>query len=350
MCRARSPANVVDMSTITGAVTGPQPLAAEEVYTRAADDYRPAGLSLPPLPVDGTREQAALLVRIADRDPRCRPLAVKLLASAGYADLVPEWEERGQVVCYVDGGRYTLPDPSGHHLEPAGYAPPQPVPDAAVAAATGGMSGAEFFAAIGKPESVTAQIARVRQQNTDYRRRTGTGTRRQRGLRTAAGRSAQTGAVIVLVPSAGESVQEMAADAHVTLAWLGEAADLDAGARDDLAAVVQIVASEFTAFDAQVSGQAILGPDRATVLMVEAPEIAALRGRLVSAPPVQTAMENAEQFPHFVPHLTVDKLPEKVPGAIRFDAMALWIAEERVVFPLAIVAKDNGGQVVAELP
>lgn len=58
---------------------------------------------LPPLPLDATPEQAALLARYATANPAVRVLATKLLASRGYVDLISRaWLERSQPQIQVD--------------------------------------------------------------------------------------------------------------------------------------------------------------------------------------------------------------------------------------------------------
>jgi 2'-5' RNA ligase len=136
----------------------------------------------------------------------------------------------------------------------------------------------------------------------------------------------ETGAAVMLLPAPGDPVNALCEeDSHVTVVHLGESADLEDGQAMDIAGVCAIVAGEYGPFDAQVSGVALLGEDQARVLLLESAEIASIRNRLMTAPPVKDAMSTTEQFPHYVPHLTLSykgPLPgKKVPSP---SALSAW--------------------------
>jgi 2'-5' RNA ligase len=151
-----------------------------------------------------------------------------------------------------------------------------------------------------------------------------------------------TGALIVATPAADDPIHQFVDDSypHITTLWFGDAAALQAEA-DVLSGVQQAlaeVAGRYTGFEAKVSGVAMLGPDKASVLLIESAELVEIRAELCSYPAIEAAWLMADhQFPWYVCHLTVGysgKIPENPPETIQFDSLALWMAEEKTPYPL----------------
>jgi hypothetical protein len=149
-----------------------------------------------------------------------------------------------------------------------------------------------------------------------------------------------TSALIVATPADGQPALAGIDSPHITTIWFGDAAALQAEV-DVLAGVQQAleeVTGRYTGFDAKVSGVALLGPDKASVLLIESAELVEIRAELCSYPAVEAAWLMADhQFPWWVCHLTSGysgKIPENPPETIRFDSLALWLGEEKTPYPL----------------
>lgn len=142
-----------------------------------------------------------------------------------------------------------------------------------------------------------------------------------------------TSAVIVAIPAADDPVNEAGDEpSHVTLAYMGEAADIEPELLDAIRQVVAAAAAVTGPFTSAVSGTALLGPDNAGVLLLESPQLVGLRELIVQASPVKAAMDKVDQFPSWVPHLTVSyggELPARPDGGVRFAGVGLWIAGEQ---------------------
>lgn len=89
-----------------------------------------------------------------------------------------------------------------------------------------------------------------------------------------------------------------ASDLHVTLRYLGSMSGYSALDRRGIHEGVESLVGTYNTFSARVQGVGILGEDRATVLFLEHQNLNDLRDGLLQHGP-------AEQFPHFVPHLTL---------------------------------------------
>src|SRR6478752_781885 len=148
-----------------------------------------------------------------------------------------------------------------------------------------------------------------------------------------------TSALIVALPAVGDPIAELVeADPHVTLAYFGDAAGLPDVLVQALGSICRGVAGATAPFTAKVNGKGELGDEGAKVLLLESPELSDLRTGLVSTGPVQVAQAGTDQFPEFIPHLTVD-YGDTVDGlpavdGIEFDRIALWVGDERTEFPL----------------
>ncbi|HEY5786027.1 MAG TPA: hypothetical protein VIT65_14750, partial [Microlunatus sp.] len=119
----------------------------------------------------------------------------------------------------------------------------------------------------------------------------------------------------------------------------GDAAGLPPIVVQALAAVCKSVAARTPEFTAKVNGKAELGDEQAKVLLLESPELSDLHTALVSTGPVQIAQAGTEQFPEFIPHLTVDygESVDALPDVeqVGFGRIALWVGDDRQEFELA---------------
>jgi 2'-5' RNA ligase len=150
---------------------------------------------------------------------------------------------------------------------------------------------------------------------------------------------ANTGALFVAIPSAEDPINEISQEdiAHCTLTYFGDAADLAQVLQDDLRDAGDLAASEVEPFTVKVSGVALLGEDKASVLLLESQELVELRKWLNSHPAVDMAVRQAEQFPWWVPHLTIGYntgILEDPPETITFDRLGLWLGESKESYDL----------------
>ncbi len=162
----------------------------------------------------------------------------------------------------------------------------------------------------------------------------------------ATGGEPSTSAVVVALPAAGDWTTEVSSEesgAHVTLLFLGDA-DFDPEAvLAVIAAVADAVEGPVSEF---VSGSATLGADKAEVVLIDAKMLADIRGAILSRDDVRDVHDRVEQFPAWIPHLTLG-YPEAPPksdarqDSITFDRLALWYGPEQTEYPL-------GGNNVAE--
>lgn len=147
-----------------------------------------------------------------------------------------------------------------------------------------------------------------------------------------------TSALFVAIPASDDPVNEIAPEAHVTLTYFGEAETLPEQMLAALEVEILRVSQRFAPFSVDVAGTAILGPDKASVLLLESFSLVEIRGYLREAPEVLEAELNAEKrYPSFIPHLTVTydgPPPEEPPAQIRFDSLGFWAAGEQTTYPL----------------
>lgn len=149
-----------------------------------------------------------------------------------------------------------------------------------------------------------------------------------------------TGALLVATPAATDPINAVSSEeqAHVSLLWFGEVASLAPDLVDAIRRHAFDVAGNTQVFTASVAGRAVLGPDKAGVLLLESTELVQLRTDLFGDTAVQDAYLGAQQFPWWIPHLTVsyDGFPDlpEVPEEITFDAIGLWLAGQHQSFAL----------------
>lgn len=173
----------------------------------------------------------------------------------------------------------------------------------------------------------------------------------------------RTGVVIVALPAATDSVVAASSEdiAHMTLVWLGDASDLPAtnvdidGLKENLGAWANTIDGPITE---GVAGSAMLGADKASVVLVDASAFSQIRDGMVNEfaegpsqdgvdlevgadeqAPIAKVHSQTEQFPVWTPHVTLG-YPETPPLAeytgteITFDRLALWVGDDRTEFPL----------------
>lgn len=143
-----------------------------------------------------------------------------------------------------------------------------------------------------------------------------------------------TGALFVAIPEDSD----IAPEAHVTLTYFGEAEGLSREMIVDLELEIGRIAARFAPFTADVSGTAVLGSDKASVLLLESFSLVEVRDYLRESDCVMEAELNAERrFPTWIPHLTVTydgPPPENPPEQIRFDSLGFWLAGQKNSYPL----------------
>jgi hypothetical protein len=153
-----------------------------------------------------------------------------------------------------------------------------------------------------------------------------------------------TSFLFVATPAADDPFTSGIEDAHITMCFFGELDDEDL--IEDLTEAVSDVAGSFSSFDAEVAGTAVLGPDKASVILIESAELVAVRAAMLGFESVQEAMNKADQFPWWIPHCTTSyesSPPEDPPKSIRISALGFWKAEDKDAHPL------SGGTSVASL-
>ncbi|HCB59090.1 MAG TPA: hypothetical protein DEP82_14540 [Arthrobacter bacterium] len=166
-----------------------------------------------------------------------------------------------------------------------------------------------------------------------------------------------TTCVIVALPAASDPVTAASSEpdgAHCTLLFLGDTAALD---RDALAAAIQewVQEEQLGVVTDAVNGRATLGKDQADVVLLDAASLVEIRGDLLQIPVIAEACAAVEQFPTWLPHVTLGypaapRLSDDLPAAITFDRIALWFGEDRTaVFPLGetMPAKEPADAVTA---
>lgn len=148
-----------------------------------------------------------------------------------------------------------------------------------------------------------------------------------------------TGALIVATPLEGDPIFSYASEEpHVTMLWFGEVQALPPDLVTEVGMAVTDVAGQFMPFQAAVAGQAILGPDKASVLLLESEELVEMRALLALNDAVEAAWTMADkQFPWWVCHLTTGysgELPVDPPEAVSIGSLDLWLGDVREAHPL----------------
>lgn len=175
-----------------------------------------------------------------------------------------------------------------------------------------------------------------------------------------------TSSVIVALPAASDPVHDLGPEeSHVTLAWLGDAADFDPQPlRDELEAYAGAFSGDPLADS--VSGTAVLGADKANVLLLDAKHLNEIRNGLLASATVSERVDAVEQHPTWIPHLTIGypddaEVPTSdqpfspdtppIPESITFDRIALWHGDEQHEYPLGgtLTVTDSTDETTAAL-
>jgi hypothetical protein len=148
---------------------------------------------------------------------------------------------------------------------------------------------------------------------------------------------APIGALIVATPVMADPVNEGVENAHVTMLWFGEAANLPGEVIDGVRDAITQIVPRYAEFDADVGGVGLIGPDKVSVLLLESSLLVEIRNELAADPYVREAWLSAErQFPWWVCHLTVGydgTVPQDPPESVRIGALGLWVAGQHESFP-----------------
>lgn len=162
---------------------------------------------------------------------------------------------------------------------------------------------------------------------------------------------APTGGLIVALPAEDDPTARDIEEAHVTMLWFGEAATIPPETVDGIRTALDDVAGAAPAFEAKVSGVGMIGPDKARVMLLESEELRNIRNTLHAWPPVAKAWSRAEQFPFYIPHMTLaydGDLPQEWAESVRIDRLGLWLAGDKESWDLQEPAEpEDGDEVLA---
>jgi 2'-5' RNA ligase len=143
-------------------------------------------------------------------------------------------------------------------------------------------------------------------------------------------------AVIVALPHAGDAVHDMGDEPkHLTLLYLGDDVQDPQAIKD----AVGRVAADGEPYSDKVSGSAKLGKDGANVLLLDGANAVAAREALLREPVIEKQVASAQQFPTFIPHVTLnygEDAPAGIdqPAEITFDRLAVWHGDDQTEFEL----------------
>lgn len=161
------------------------------------------------------------------------------------------------------------------------------------------------------------------------------------------GAAPPTGACLVALPTRADPVNGLSQEdqAHITLLWLGDAAELTPDVTEGIRRHIEQVVMERGEFTVKVNGRAVLGDDDAGVLLIESLPLMELRDSLFEDPSVQEAYLQADQFPAFIPHLTLTYgggLPSgDLPTEIQIDSVGLWLGGQHESFQLRLSSSPS---------
>lgn len=144
------------------------------------------------------------------------------------------------------------------------------------------------------------------------------------------------GSIVALIPRESDPITAASSEpAHITMAWLGDAADLSPedqqALRDEVSAYFSQVSDIITA---SVVERGTLGEDDADVVFLDGEGLRALRDGLVALPKVAEVMARVEQYPEWTPHVTLGYPDSPANGeyageTVEFDAASLWVGTDR---------------------
>lgn len=158
-----------------------------------------------------------------------------------------------------------------------------------------------------------------------------------------------TGAIVALLPAASDPIVAASSQlAHVTMAYLGEAADLSAETVDGILAQVRELAANAAPTTAVPESRGTLGESEADVVFVRSDGLDELRELLTVDGSAVAGAIAAEAF-EFNPHITLG-YPDEPARAdydpdehdeVAFDRLAVWLGERREEFPLGESVEDS---------
>lgn len=156
----------------------------------------------------------------------------------------------------------------------------------------------------------------------------------------AASQYEKQGIGIFLLPAEGDPILDLSTEnpPHVTVAFMGLTSEQQVDV-EALKEAVAMASSDFAPVDVQVKGRDVLGNDNADVAFLNRDQMVALRDSLVQNDVVAEAMANVEQYPEWLPHLTLG-YPEtpanegELPSTIRLDRLALFVGKDHYEYPL----------------
>lgn len=145
--------------------------------------------------------------------------------------------------------------------------------------------------------------------------------------------------VIVALPSEDDTVWDVSSEKkpHLTLLFLGET-DFDGRSESVVSYVEHAAKSSLHRFGLSVDRRGVLGEDDADVLFFEKSygcrEVSEFRAHLLKNDAISTAYQSADQFPEWLPHLTLGypeapakKKPEYPIRWVNFDRIAVWFGD-----------------------
>lgn len=145
-------------------------------------------------------------------------------------------------------------------------------------------------------------------------------------------------AVIVLRPRVEDPITAIASGTHphCTLLYLGDSTVNLEPLKQIVEGVAQSIGHPMTD---KVSGRAVLGEDKADVLLVDASGSSAVRAMLMENDGVLELLGMQEQFPAWIPHLTIGypdapAEDQDIPEDITYDLLSIWRGNETYDYPL----------------
>jgi hypothetical protein len=151
-----------------------------------------------------------------------------------------------------------------------------------------------------------------------------------------------TTCVIVALPAESDPISAASSEAdgaHATLLFLGDTSTLNGDALKT--ALGDFVSNgQVGIITERVNGNATLGKDAADVVLFDAANLVFIRKGLLEQDSILTAYDAVEQFPTWLPHVTLGypetpRLADFAGEAITFDRLALWFGEDRTaIYPL----------------
>lgn len=151
------------------------------------------------------------------------------------------------------------------------------------------------------------------------------------------------GIAIVALTAKDDPITNASAEAlpHATLLFLGTMADNEAVNSAGLVLkAVQAVANRYQTFTDKVAGTAVLGAAvKADVVLMDGAHLIELRNLLLENPKLKYLHDRIEQFPGFIPHVTMGmpnhpRLSSIYNQEVKFDRLGVWFGDNRYEFPL----------------